>query len=62
VFFGVFSSLVVLSQQFHAWSHMKKSELPAAVLAAQDAGLLVSRKGHGQHHRQGWHFSRYFAV
>lgn len=51
VFFGVFSSLVVLSQQFHAWSHMKKSELPAAVLAAQDAGLLVSRKGHGQHHR-----------
>ena len=29
VFFGVFTSLIVFSQQCHAWSHSKKSELPA---------------------------------
>ena len=51
VFVGVFTSLVVLSQQFHAWSHMKKSELPDLVLKAQDAGLLVGRRDHGQHHK-----------
>ena len=34
----------VLSQQFHAWSHGKKSELPEAVLALQDSGVLISRK------------------
>lgn len=44
-------SLGCLSQQFHAWSHMKKSQLPAAVVALQDAGVLVSRKAHGAHHR-----------
>lgn len=51
IFVGVFTSLIVLSQQFHAWSHMKKSELPSAVLAAQDIGLLVGRRDHGQHHK-----------
>ncbi|EEH56371.1 uncharacterized protein MICPUCDRAFT_58905 [Micromonas pusilla CCMP1545] len=51
VFMGVFCSMVVLSQQFHAWSHAKKSELPALVIAAQDAGLVISRKAHGQHHK-----------
>lgn len=25
----------VMSQQFHAWSHMKRSELPSAVIVAQ---------------------------
>ena len=51
VFLGVFSACVVLSQQFHAWSHCKRSELPAAVLALQEAGLMVSRKEHGRHHK-----------
>jgi hypothetical protein len=51
VFAGVFCSMVVLSQQFHCWSHTKKSELPALVLAAQDAGLIISRKAHGAHHK-----------
>lgn len=41
----------VMSQQFHAWSHMKASQLPSAVIALQNAGLLVSRKAHGAHHR-----------
>lgn len=47
---SVFLFLVCMSQQFHAWSHMKKSELPAIVLALQGAGLLISRKAHGAHH------------
>eukprot|EP00667_Euglena_gracilis_P011455 EG_transcript_11711 len=51
LFLGTFSALIVYSQQFHAWSHMKGRELPAAVLALQDAGVLISRRGHGQHHK-----------
>eukprot|EP00951_Prasinocladus_malaysianus_P040873 scaffold475160_cov42-Prasinocladus_malaysianus.AAC.1 len=30
---------------------MKKSELPEYIVALQDAGLLISRKAHGAHHR-----------
>ena len=50
-FLPLFLLLVCMSQQFHAWSHMKKSELPAAVVALQDAGLLIGRRAHGAHHR-----------
>lgn len=51
VFLAVFSTLVILSQQFHSWSHSRKSQLSAPVIALQDAGVLISRKAHGQHHR-----------
>lgn len=50
-FLGVFLACVVFSQQFHAWAHTPKPRLPRAVVALQDAGLLVSRRAHGQHHR-----------
>lgn len=50
-FFSSFIFLVCMSQQFHAWSHMKKSELHPAVVALQEAGLLIGRKAHGAHHR-----------
>ncbi|KAG1665443.1 hypothetical protein FOA52_005785 [Chlamydomonas sp. UWO 241] len=50
-FFSSFLFLVCMSQQFHAWAHMKKSQLPGVVVALQDAGVLVSRKAHGAHHR-----------
>ena len=46
-----FMFLICMSQQFHAWSHMKKSELPEAVDWLQSQGLLVSRRDHGQHHK-----------
>ena len=42
---------IAMSQQLHAWSHMKKSELPAPVVALQDANIIVSRKVHGAHHK-----------
>jgi len=48
---STFLFLACMSQQFHAWSHMKRSELPLAVSIAQDAGLLISRKDHGAHHK-----------
>ncbi|KAL6765118.1 Kua-ubiquitin conjugating enzyme hybrid localization domain-containing protein [Haematococcus lacustris] len=50
-FMSTFIFLVCMSQQFHAWSHMKKSALPPLVVALQDAGILISRKMHGAHHR-----------
>lgn len=50
-FIATFVFMVAMSQQFHAWGHMKKSDLPAAVLALQSAGLLISRKAHGAHHK-----------
>lgn len=48
---STFLFLACMSQQFHAWSHMKKSELPAIIHMAQEAGLLISRKDHGAHHK-----------
>jgi ubiquitin-conjugating enzyme E2 variant len=39
-FLPSFLLLVCMSQQFHAWSHMKKSELPGLVVALQVSCLL----------------------
>lgn len=50
-FWSVFLACAMYSQQFHAWSHMPRSQLPPLVVSLQDAGLLVSRKMHGAHHR-----------
>ena len=46
-----FMFLVCMAQQFHAWSHMKKSQLPGVVHQAQQMGILVNRKDHGAHHK-----------
>lgn len=51
VWASTFIFLACMSQQFHAWSHMKKSQLPGYIVALQDAGVLISRKAHGAHHR-----------
>ncbi|KAF3795363.1 Fatty acid desaturase 4 [Nymphaea thermarum] len=50
-FAGTFLGCLMFSQQFHAWSHGTKSRLPPAVVALQDAGLLVPRAMHMAHHR-----------
>lgn len=50
-FLPSFLFLICMSQQFHAWSHMKKSELPGFVVALQDLNLLIGRRAHGAHHR-----------
>ena len=43
--------LSAMSQQTHAWSHSLRSELPAAVRALQDWGVLVSPAAHAAHHK-----------
>jgi ubiquitin-conjugating enzyme E2 variant len=43
--------LTCMSQQTHAWAHMTPSQLPIVVKKLQDAGILVSRKAHGAHHK-----------
>jgi hypothetical protein len=50
-FSSTFLFLICMSQQFHAFAHMKKSELPEIIVRLQDAGILISRRAHGQHHR-----------
>ncbi|KAK4804886.1 hypothetical protein SAY86_004703 [Trapa natans] len=50
-FVALFSGCIMFSQQFHAWAHGTKSRLPGAVVALQEAGILVSRAQHAAHHR-----------
>lgn len=50
-FVGVCAGCIMFSQQFHAWSHSTKSKLPPAVVALQDAGILLPRQMHMAHHR-----------
>ena len=40
---STFVFLVCMSQQFHAWGHMKKSELPRPVVALQASTLISCR-------------------
>lgn len=49
-FMTIFCALEILSQEFHKWSHMTKSECPRWVNRLQDSGLTISRKPHAQHH------------
>eukprot|EP00884_Botryococcus_braunii_P016703 jgi/Botrbrau1/3716/Bobra.0363s0003.1 len=51
VLLGSGTFLTAMSQQFHAWSHMRGSQLSQTVIFLQEAGILVSRKAHGAHHK-----------
>lgn len=51
MFLGVFGVSVIFSQQFHAWSHTPKAQLPAVVVALQDGGIILRRGDHAAHHR-----------
>ncbi len=50
-FAAAFLACTALAQQTHAWSHLKRGDVPAPVLALQDAGVLVSCRAHGAHHK-----------
>lgn len=50
-FFATFLFCILFAQQTHAWSHMKPSDLPPAVVTLQNLGLLISTKAHGAHHK-----------
>ncbi|VVA22751.1 PREDICTED: transmembrane 189 [Prunus dulcis] len=47
---AVCSGSIMFCQQFHAWAHSTKSQLPPVVVALQDLGILVSRSQHAAHH------------
>jgi len=47
-FLTIFLAAVVGCQEIHKWSHMVAP--PKAVVLLQKAGLLLSRRDHGQHH------------
>uniref|UniRef100_A0A0G4GQ94 Lipid desaturase domain-containing protein n=1 Tax=Chromera velia CCMP2878 TaxID=1169474 RepID=A0A0G4GQ94_9ALVE len=47
-FWTVFAVSQAFAQEFHKYSHMTNP--PALVRRLQDAGLILSRKEHGQHH------------
>jgi palmitoyl-[glycerolipid] 3-(E)-desaturase len=49
-FLTCFCVLEILSQEFHKWSHMTKSQTPSWANHLQDAGLTIGRKPHAQHH------------
>lgn len=50
LFFAVFCSTEILSQELHKWSHMTKNEVPAWVNMLQDLGISIGRVSHAQHH------------
>ncbi|CAJ1932258.1 unnamed protein product [Cylindrotheca closterium] len=49
-FIVCFCIMEILSQEFHKWSHMTKSECPNIVNGLQTCGLLIARQPHAQHH------------
>lgn len=50
-FTALCSGCIMFSQQFHAWAHSKRRQLPQVVVALQEGGVLISPRQHGMHHR-----------
>lgn len=50
LFLTAFCVLEILSQEFHKWSHMTKSQTPRWVNQLQDVGITIGRIPHAQHH------------
>ncbi|XP_051133622.1 fatty acid desaturase 4, chloroplastic-like [Andrographis paniculata] len=50
-FMGAYAAASMFGQHFHMWAHTPKGRLPAAVVALQDAGILLGRADHAAHHR-----------
>jgi hypothetical protein len=50
IFISLFSLLLCMSQQIHAWCHMKLPAVPGVVRYLQNVGVLISRQDHSAHH------------
>lgn len=50
LFFATFCTLEIMSQEFHKWSHQRKSEVPGWVNSLMKLGLVISRQDHSCHH------------
>lgn len=52
LFFAVFCAMEIMSQEFHKWSHMTKSQVSPIINKLQDAKLTIGRTSHAMHHLQ----------
>jgi hypothetical protein len=50
LFFTIFCSMEILSQEFHKWSHMTVKQLNPVILGMQRMGLTLDRTPHAKHH------------
>ena len=50
IFFAFFCATEIMSQEFHKWSHMTKTQTPGWVNWLQDTGLTIGRTPHAMHH------------
>lgn len=50
MFFTMFCAMEIMSQEFHKWSHMTKSQLSPPILAMQKMGITIGRTPHAMHH------------
>lgn len=51
LFFTTFCIFVILSQEFHKWSHLTKSEVSPWINQLQSMGLIIGRREHALHHK-----------
>lgn len=52
LFFAVFCTMEIMSQEFHKWSHMTKGQTSNLINKLQDLGLTIGRKPHALHHTE----------
>ena len=50
LFFAVFCSIEILSQEFHKWSHLTKKEAGPIINTLQNLGITIGRVSHAKHH------------
>lgn len=50
LFFTIFCTMEIMSQEFHKWSHMTKADCGPVITKLQDIGIAIGRRTHGLHH------------
>lgn len=50
LFFTIFCTMEIMSQEFHKWSHMTKSQASPLINNLQKLGITIGRKPHALHH------------
>jgi len=50
LFFAVFCTMEIMSQEFHKWAHMTPKQLNPVIMSLQKLNLTIGRISHAQHH------------
>merc|ERR1712008_349598 len=50
LFFAVFCTMEIMSQEFHKWSHMTKKDCSPLINQMQNSGISINRRAHNLHH------------